>query len=161
MIQIDSEETYVEVVEAYSDLLFRIAYQNMLNTADSEDVVQDVLCKLLRHRGGFEDREHLKAWLIRVTVNQCKDYHRFLSRRREVPMESIEEYDATAEENDSEVFALVEELPKEDRNVIYLYYFEGYSIREIAEILKKNQNTVNSKLRRARQKLEKILRRGE
>ena len=161
MIQIDSEETYVEVVEAYSDLLFRIAYQNMLNTADSEDVVQDVLCKLLRHRGGFEDREYLKAWLIRVTVNQCKDYHRFLSRRREVPMESIEEYDATAEENDSEVFALVEELPKEDRNVIYLYYFEGYSIREIAEILKKNQNTVNSKLRRARQKLEKILRRGE
>ncbi|MBR1476997.1 MAG: RNA polymerase sigma factor [Lachnospiraceae bacterium] len=157
MIKIDSEEAYTAAVTEFSDMIYRIAYQNMLNIADAEDVVQEVLFKLLKHRGAFADREHIKAWLIRVTVNQCKDIHKILFRRKEVSIEDIEEFDAASDESDDYVFLELSKLPKEDRNVIYLYYYEGYSIREIAEILKKNQNTVNARLTRARRKLEKIL----
>ena len=157
MVRIDDEETYSKIVEQFSDMIFRIAYQSLLNFADSEDVVQEVFVKLLCHKGGFEDEEHLKAWLIRVTVNQCRDFRRMFLRRGEVP---IEDMDIPFEQKDEFVLDELKKLSKFDRTVIYLHDYEGYTIQEISNILKKNQNTVSSRLTRARTKLKRILQEG-
>lgn len=155
MLRIDDEETYIGVVEEFADMVFRIAYQNCFNKSDSEDVAQDVFVRLLSQKGRtFQDMEHVKAWLIKVTLNRCKDYGRFFDHRKEIP---IEEWDHTHSESGQEVLFMLEELPKEERMIVYLHYFEGYSIREVAELLGKKQNTVGSKLNRARKKLGKIL----
>jgi len=158
MVRIQDKESYSLVVEEFSDMLFRIAYQNVFNIPDAEDIVQDVYVKLLKRKHiTFKDKEHLKAWLIRVTVNQCIDYKRGLQRNREMPLEEANESDFgfTGEENT--IFEQLSELPKMDRNILYLYYYEGYHIKEIARLLKKRQNTVNSRLTRARNKLKSIL----
>ena len=155
MLRIDDEETYIGIVEEFADMVFRIAYQNCFNKSDSEDVAQDVFVKLLSQKGRtFQDMEHVKAWLIRVTLNRCKDYGRLFDHRKEIP---IEEWDGPHSESGQEVLFMLEELPKEERLIVYLHYFEGYSIREVAELLGKKQNTVGSKLNRARKKLGKIL----
>ena len=155
MLRIDDEETYIGIVEEFADMVFRIAYQNCFNKSDSEDVAQDVFVKLLSQKGRtFQDMEHVKAWLIKVTLNRCKDYGRLFDHRKEIP---IEEWDGTHSESGQEVLFMLEELPKEERMIVYLHSFEGYSIREVAELLGKKQNTVGSKLNRARKKLGKIL----
>lgn len=155
MLRIDEEETYIEVVEKFADMVFRIAYQNCFNKSDSQDVAQDVFVKLLSQKGRtFRDMEHIKAWLIKVTLNRCKDYSRFTEHRKEI---SIEEWDGTFLEDKQEVLPVLEELQREERTIVYLHYFEGYSIREIAQLLGKKQNTIGSKLGRARKKLGKLL----
>ena len=155
MIVINSEDSYKTVVEEFSDMIFRIAYQNLFHIADAEDVVQEVFIKLLRQKNcEFADKEHLKAWLIRVTLNQCTDFRRMFRKVREEPLENYN-FGFTAQDNS--MLDLIAELPKEERTMIYLYYYEGYKIREIAEILGKGQNTVNSKLVRARKKLKHML----
>lgn len=157
MIQINDEETYSEIVEKFSDMIFRIAYQNLLNFADSEDIVQEVFVKLLCHRREFEDEEHLKAWLIRVTVNQCRDFRRVFLRRQEVELTDVE---ASFEPREEWVLDELAKLSKYDRTVIYLHDYEGYTVQEIAEILKKKPNTISSRLTRARAKLKVILQEG-
>lgn len=146
-----------ELVETYSDMVMRIAYQNCLNKSDSEDITQEVFIKLLEHSEQIKDSEaYLKAWLIRVTVNLCKDYNKsswykkvkgFDGNESEIPWEKEE-------------ICLWEELARLKpvyRNIIYLYYYEGYKIHEIAGILKLKENTVSSNLARARRKLKTIL----
>lgn len=153
MLHIQTEKEYVRVVEQYSDMIFRIAYQNLLHIHDAEDVVQDVFLKLLRQRDKcFDDSEHLKSWLIRVTINQCLDYKRSFFRKNTVPYEDLE---IPYEQEDSGIWEELSRLPKDYRNILYLYYYEGYTIKEIADILGKKQNTVNSKLTRGRKRLKK------
>ena len=144
MLNIQTEQRYNEIVENYSDMIFRIAYQYLLNKYDAEDIVQEVFVKLLTKRVIFKDEEHIKSWLIRVTINQCLDYKKSLTKKSTVPIENME--------------IPFDQLLKEDeRNVLYLYYYEGYKIKEIAKILKQKQNTINSKLTRARKKLKEIM----
>ncbi len=156
MLQIQNENDYTDIVNNYADMMFRIACQNLSSQMDAQDVVQDVFVKLLKYREKkFEDTEHLKAWLIRVTVNRCRDYGRFQKVRRE---ESIELHQIEKESRDhSELFEALECLTMEDRTIVYLYYFEGFTIKEIAYIMKKRQNTISSKLTRARKKLKRII----
>ncbi len=155
MIKIDTRETYITIVEEYSDMLFRIAYQNMLHRYDAEDIVQDVLVKLLKNKElVFDDEQHLKNWLIRVTINQCKNLKKVMHRHTEVALED-DIYSFTQEEES--IFAELIKLPEESRNILYLYYYEGYSIKEIADIMQKSINTISSRLSRARIKLRKIL----
>lgn len=92
MLQIQTEKDYQMVVEDFSDMIYRTAYQNLMNTADAEDVVQDVFIRLLRNRKKkFTDKEHLKAWLLRVTINRCRDYRRFVLRRKETELTEFPE----------------------------------------------------------------------
>ena len=161
MLQIQNENDYTEIVNQYADMIFRIACQNLSSQTDAQDVVQDVFGKLLKHRQKkFEDDEHLKAWLIRVAINRCRDYGRMKKVRREeaIDKHQIEndmEYQQGQEH--SELFEALECLSAEDRTIVYLYYFEGFTIKEIAHIMKKMQNTVSSKLTRARKKLKNLL----
>ncbi len=100
------------------------------------------------------DEEHIKSWLIRVTINQCLDYKKSLARRDTVPIDDLVIPFTQQEQGILEELQLLKE---DERNILYLYYYEGYKIKEIAKILKQKQNTVNSKLTRARKKLKEIM----
>ena len=158
MIQIQNETDYIRIVEEFSDILFRIAFQNLMNRSDAEDVVQDVFVKLLKQKKGFTDDEHLKAWLIRVTINRCRDYGRLLFRQTEVP---LMEYDGIEDTPDREILLELQQLKRAERTVLYLHDYEGYSIREIAELTGRNKNTVGSTLTRARNKMKVLLKEEE
>ena len=144
-------------VEKYSDMVLRIAYQNLKIQADSEDVVQNVFIKLIKEPK-FKDESHMKAWLIRVTINQCKDFNKMAWYRKTEGLSDELMIPFTKEEQG--VLEEVFKLSKNYRNVIYLYYFEGYSIKEIAGILSKSENTISSQLSRARKVLKNILLEG-
>ena len=102
----------------------------------------------------FKDEEHIKSWLIRVTINQCLDYKKSLTKKNTVPIENVE---IPFEQKEGEILKELQLLKEDERNVLYLYYYEGYKIKEIAKILKQKQNTINSKLTRARKKLKEIM----
>lgn len=155
MLYIKTEEDYNKIVEQFSDMIFRIAYQNLFHIHDAEDVVQDVFLKLLKQKEKcFNDYEHLKSWLIRVTINQCLDYKKSFFRKNTIP---LEDFEIPYEPEEREIMEELYQLPKDYRNILYLYYYEEYTIREIAEILGKKQNTVNSKLTRGRNHLKKLM----
>ena len=154
MLNIQTEQQYNEIVENYSDMIFRIAYQYLFNKYDAEDIVQEVFVKLLTKRVIFKDEEHIKSWLIRVTINQCLDYKKSLTKKNTVPIENME---IPFEQKEGEILKELQLLKEDERNVLYLYYYEGYKIKEIAKILKQKQNTINSKLTRARKKLQEIM----
>ncbi|NLW78492.1 MAG: sigma-70 family RNA polymerase sigma factor [Ruminococcaceae bacterium] len=145
------------VVEQYSDMVLRIAYQNMQSRADAEDVAQDVFLRLLG-QPAFADETHLKAWLIRVTINRCKDVLKSAWRRKTVP---IEQDWPTMDNPDHAIMEELFQLKPDERDILYLFYYEKYTIAEIAQMLGKNLNTVNSRLSRARKKLRDILTEGD
>ena len=146
------------IIRQYSDMIYRIAVHNCQSAADAEDIMQDVFVELLTKCPCLDDPEHLKAWLIRVTVNKCRSLHRLAWRRTSVPLDECAEL---AGPEESSVMEEIRQLPETMRNVIYLYYYEDCTIAEIAEILGKNRNTVSSALQRARRKLRDILEEGE
>lgn len=154
MLNIQKEQQYNKIVEKYSDMIFRIAYQYLFNNYDAEDIVQEVFVKLLTKKVIFKDEEHVKSWLIRVTINQCLDYKKTLAKRSVVPIENME---IPFEQKEEGILEELQLLKEDERNVLYLYYYEGYKIKEIAKILKQKQNTINSKLTRARKKLKEIM----
>ena len=149
--------TFHEVVENYSDTLIRVAFQNTKTISDAEDIVQEVYMKLIKHHQRFQSMEHLKAWLIRVTINKCKDHFKSAWFRKTTALTEKMTFFAKEE---NELMDELFELEPEDRNIIYLYYYEGYSIKEISSIVNKNQNTISSRLQRARTKLKLLLEEG-
>ena len=154
MLNIQTEKQYNKIVENYSDMIFRIAHQYLYNKYDAEDIVQEVFVKLLSRKVIFKDEEHVKSWLIRVTINQCLDYKKSLVKRSTVPIENME---IPFEHKKEGILEELQLLKEDERNILYLYYYEGYKIKEIAKILKQKQNTINSKLTRARKKLKEIM----
>ena len=110
--------------------------------------------KLLSNKSYFRDEEHIKAWLIRVTINLCINYNKSLAKQKTV---SVEQLDIPFTQQETGVLEELYLLPEDERNILYLYYYEGYKIREIAKILRQKQNTINSKLTRARNKLKRIM----
>lgn len=142
------------IIRQYSDMVYRIALHNSRSAADAEDIMQDVFVELLTKCPCLDDPAHLKAWLIRVTVNKCRSLHRLAWRRKNVPLEDCA---GLVQPEHAGVMEEVRQLPENMRVIIYLYYYEDYTIAEIAEILGKNQNTVSSTLRRARGKLRELL----
>lgn len=149
-----SEEETNRVVEQYSDMIRRICLCHMKNDADAEDVSQKVFLKYLLFSGDFESPEHEKAWMIRVTINACRDDIKALLRRRETPLELLSEEYAEISDEHREVLEAVLSLPQKYRDVIYLYYYEGYSAAEMTKILHSRENTVYSLLSRGRAMLK-------
>lgn len=155
MLNIRDEKEYNSIVDEYSDMIFRIAYQNLFNIHDAEDVTQDVFLKLIKQKENFfNDKEHLKSWLIRVTINRSIDFKKAFFRKNTVPLYDI---DIPFEPEEKELLEEMYQLPRDYRNILYLYYYEGYTIKEIANILGIKQNTVNSRLTRGRKKLKVIM----
>lgn len=144
-----------QIIDEYLDMLYRIAFLHAKNRADAEDIVQDVLLKLLRNPPAFASKAHEKAWLIKVTTNQSRDFLKKAWLRRSRPL--TDGLHAQAPEAQSEIVSQLMELPAKYREVILLYYYEGYSIGEIARILGQKESTVGSQLHRARKKLRLLI----
>ena len=148
---------FAELLQKYSAMVVRIAFSNVKNMDDAQDIAQDVFMSLLTKRPQFESTEHEKAWLIRVTINRSKNHVKsFWNRRTEGLTEDISYL--PPEENG--VMTAVLALPQNYRNVIHLYYYEGYSINEIAELLHKKPATVGTWLARGRAALKVALKGG-
>lgn len=135
----------------YTDTVYRVAVHNTRCKSDAEDVTQEVFVKLLESSKKFKDGEHIKAWLIRVTINECRTLMRKYSRETE---QSAEIADCAVYDGDS-VLEAVKALPENYRNAIYLHYYEGYTAKEIGKILDSKENTVLSWLSRGRAALRK------
>ncbi|MDR0220728.1 MAG: sigma-70 family RNA polymerase sigma factor [Lachnospiraceae bacterium] len=143
-------------VEKYADTVRRICFIHLKNPADVEDVFQDVFLKYLLHGGTFENDDHERAWLIRVAINSCKDLLKSFFQRKVVPLEEAGEPSYIADENRG-VLEAVLKLPDKYKDVIYLFYYEGYTAVEIAKILGKNENTIYTWLSRAKANLKEAL----
>lgn len=150
---IRGKDAFSFVFKQFTDTVYRIALHNTVNFSDAEDVTQEVFIKLLETNRAFRDSEHLKAWLIRVTINLCRD--KMKKSNRETLVENVFSFKSCEEKND--ILEAVKALPENYRNTIYLHYYEGYTAKEIGKILDTKENTVLSWLSRGREALRKEL----
>ena len=143
-------------METHGDTVYRLALCRLQNTADAEDVYQDVFLRLFSQTAADWDDCRLKAWLIRTTLNRCADVHRFRLRR---PTLSLDELPDTVRPTDeaAELWEAVSRLPEKLRIPIHLHYGEGYSTEEIADMVGVPAGTVRTRLYRARGKLKDLL----
>ena len=153
-----SDGDIVRIVETYSDMLLRIALNRVKSLPAAEDIVQTVFERLMRRRPIFESREHEKAWLIRTAVNLCLSDLRTQTRHGELPLD--ENIAGEYGEEVSEVLDAVQTLSTPDRYAVYLYYYEGYGVKDIGKLLKEPEGTISSRLSRARKKLRALLEGG-
>ena len=155
-----SRDELEEIIKKYGDSVYRLAFMNVKKRELADDIYQDVFLKLIKKKERIDLEEHLKAWLLRTTINCCKDYWK--SRWFKSVLYEDKDLDAFDEEKKTGyVTECVQKLPEKYRNVIHLYYYEGYSIKEISEMLGRSENTISSQLARGRKKLEGILSKKE
>ena len=148
------------LVDTYSDLILRLSYTYLGSTDDAQDICQTVFLKLLQAPRAFESGEHERAWIIRTAINLCKDSLKSRWRRTTVALDAAQHVPAPQAEEGS-LLAAVELLPPKYRTVIYLYYYEGYSAKEIAALLGEKPTTVFTRLDRGRQRLRTYLEQEE
>lgn len=137
--------------DAYGAMVYRLATVYLGRRADAEDVTQEVFCRLLWRAPAFRDGEHEKRWLLQVTANLCKDQLKGFWRKRAAALEA----DIPAERpEDRGVLEAILALPEAYRAPIHLHYYEGYSVAEVADILKLSQSAVKMRLKRGREQLK-------
>ena len=153
------EDAFLEdAMERYGDAVYRLALCRLGSRADAEDVYQDVFLRLLRDTTAFCDGEHLKAWLLRVTLHCCIDLRRSAWWKRTAPLEAAADAAAPLSEEKGALWQAVEALPADLRTAVWLHYVEGYGTDEIAEIVNCRPATVRTRLHRARKKLQNMRR---
>lgn len=164
--EIVEESKYSKLVQKYSDMVYRIAFSYMKNREDAEDIYQNVFLKLFNKRD-FLDMEHEKRWLIRVTMNECHSLYRSPWKRRrqacedldilleeqQVQTQSVQKQ--TSSDELEEVTDMLNAISEKYSIVLYLYYYEEYSTKEIAQILRRKESTVRTQLMRAKELLRK------
>ncbi len=154
-----TEELFLEIYEKYKNTVYSVIFNYVKNTDDTADLHQDVFVSLINQDGEFESEEHIKAWLIRVAANKCKN---FLRSRKHIADEPIsEEIPYFQQQEDTELLKMVLQLPEKYRIPIHLFYYEDYSIKQIADVLDIPEATVKIRLKRGREKLSKTLRKEE
>lgn len=141
----------------HGNTVYRLALCRMQSIPDAEDVYQDVFLALFRQPEREWEAGHLKAWLIRSTLNRCADLHRFRLRRPVLSLEEVAELAGGAEESQTEVWEAVARLPEKLRIPVHLYYGEGYSTEEISSLTGVPAATVRTRLHRARERLNGLL----
>lgn len=141
----------------YADMIFRVALQYMGQPCDAEDVLQEVLIERYQRQEPFTSSEHERRWLLRVTVNKCKNLLRSRRRRFALPLEELPEEAVPQDQSCRQLYDAVLALPRNQRLTVDLYYYEGYSTDEIAALLDVRPATVRTWLRRARLTLKKRL----
>ncbi len=148
-----SESEVNRAIDMYSDTVKRICMVHLKNYADTEDIFQNVFLKYVLASDAFENAEHEKAWIIKVTVNACKDLLKSFFRAQTVSIQEFMELPETINDEHKEVLEAVLSLPEKYKDVIYLHYYEGYSAVDISKILGKNVNTIYTLMARARKML--------
>ena len=140
------------VYDRMKDTVYRVALAYCRNVQDAEDITHDVFLARFQHDAPFPDDEAEKAWMLRVTVNRCKNLLKSFRRRFSVPLDDAAQVCKTQAEHD--IWDAVNALPANYRVVIHLYYYEGYSVREIGKITGRSETAVQTQLYRARKLLK-------
>lgn len=149
-------ESLEQVIHAYADMVYRLAYAHMRNPADADDVFQDVFLKYAEKSSDFASEEHRRAWLIRVTLNRCRSHYRSNWWKRLVPLDEARNA-ATPAPADPALDEALAKLPAKYRTIIHLHYYENYDTSEIADLTGQRPSTVRAQLTRARQMLGSLL----
>lgn len=144
-----------QCIRLYHSTIYRLALSYVRNTAEAEDICQEAFVKLMDYGGEFAANENRKAWLIRVTVNLSKNFLRSARFMRNVELD--DNIRDTVPEEYEELYDAVMALPIKYRSIVHLYYYEGYSVKEIADILKISASAVTTRMTRARGLLKGIL----
>ena len=145
------------VVDTYSHLVYNVAFANLKNRHDADDVFQEVFLKYIKADKEFESEEHRKAWLIRVTINCCKTFFTS-SWQKSVGLDECGEIAVNCDSTDSnELMNAVLRLPPKLKNAVLLFYYENMSVKEIADALKTSEGSVKTRLSRARDALRSEL----
>lgn len=148
-----------ELLDKYAAMVYRLAFARARSREAAEDVFQEVFLWLVSKRPELESEKHEKAWFCRVTINCANSYWRDPFRRRTQPLEETGELMAPPGEG-TELDACLDKLSPDLRVVVHLYYYEGYSTPEIAELLGKKESAVRMRLMRARRQLRGYLEEG-
>ena len=156
MTEWNSAQQAGRFVEAYADPILRLCLTYSLTREDAQDICQDIFLTLLEENRQFEDTEHEKAFVLRCAVNACKNLLKRAGRRRNVPIEAAETVSAP-EQEDSGLSDAIRTLPKHYGAVLYLFYYEGYSLEEIARLCACTPAAARKRLSRARKLLAKKL----
>ncbi len=146
-----------ELIERYQNNLFVAAFQICRNQEDAEDVVQDTFIQYHATQKQYENEEHIRAWLLRVAINKAKNVNLTFWHRKKQPLEEYIETLTFESEESGELFETVLGLPEKYRIVIHLFYYEEYSVQEIAKVLKLSESNVKVRLLRGRQMLKDAL----
>lgn len=152
-----SDEKLEYLIDTYSNMIYRLSYSYLTNVADAQDVCQTVFMKLYSLNKEFKDIEHEKAFILRVTANVCKDILKSSWKKRFVDYDTVPEQVAPEIVGDDSILQSINELDEKYRTVIYLHYYEGYKVKEIAKILGINMATIKTRLSRGREYLKNIL----
>lgn len=150
------EQELTRLVEKFSGTVYRAAYCCLHNSADADDMTQEAFLALYTSGTEFSSDEHIKAWLIRVAVNRCRNLLRSFRYRTTVPLDEAGELPAEYERRDS-ILPLVMKLKPDYRVVLYMFYYEDMPVKQIAGILGEKTTAVTTRLARARQKLKQLL----
>lgn len=146
------------LLDRYGQSVLRLSYAYLHNMSDAEEILQDTLVQFLKTSPVFDSPDHEKAWLLRVASNLCKNRLIYDRRRRADPLsETLAQEDRP---DLSFVWEAVKALPVHQREVVHLFYHEGFATAEIARIVGRKESTVRSDLRRARLRLKEILKEG-
>ena len=144
-------------MRTYADMVYRIAYRYVKNSIDTDDVFSEVFLAYFKKERTFESEEHRKAWLIRVTINCAKDLLAQRTQLQQLHEETLPDQTARDADTYMDLHQAIEKLRPEYREVIKLYYLDDLSVKEIAQILNKNENTIKTQLSRARDILRSAL----
>lgn len=153
------KQRFETLAAQHRDMIYRIALNQLRSIPDAEDAMQEVLLKLYLYKGSFDNAEHAKHWLIRVTLNHCRSLWRS-PWKKNVPLEELSRSIGFTEQKDSDLFLAVMDLPEVHRTVLYLFYYEDLSIAEIAQLMNLSVSTVTTRLYRARKRLKYDLTEG-
>ncbi|XCP86354.1 RNA polymerase sigma factor [Roseburia hominis] len=151
------DREYGRIVCQYLDIVYRTALNCCKNPYDAEDVVQNTFLKLLNSNVAFTDDVHIRKWLIRVAVNEANSMWRSFWKKRVSSLEELSKEPEFEIPENSELYYAVQKLPPRYKEVVHLYYYEEYSVKEIAEILHISETTIQTRLMRARKKLKQQL----
>ena len=151
------EFAFDRIYDLYADTLFRLSYSYMKNKEDAEDVVQDVFTKYFCGLHFPMNPEQEKAWFLRVTINQCNDALRKKKYRLHESLDHVREMAYKEEEDTRHIYSALDKLSEKYKGVIILHYLEGYSVEEIADILRLSKSAVKMRLKRGREFLKEEL----
>jgi RNA polymerase sigma-70 factor (ECF subfamily) len=152
-----TDTNLTDIYSRYVDMVYRICFMLLKDIPEAEDASQTVFIKLMRSNKEFENEEHLKAWLIVTAQNTCKDILKSFWKSRRTDYESLDQHAYAMKNSVSEIREKVMSLPAKYKLPVYLYYYEGYSTAEIAEMLNIKHATLRTQLRTARQNLKLML----
>lgn len=152
---------YNRIAGKYLNAVYKAVVTYCKNKEDAEDAVQNAFMKLLcDDKTKFTDDEHIKRWLIRAAINECKNNWLSFRRKKVVSIDDLDHDPSYEEHGEGELFNVLTSLPQNYRTALYLYYYEGCSVKEIATILSVSESNVQNRLMRGRNKLKELLKEG-